>query len=55
MEALKLLLRLALSGGAIDVPGNVFATDAEGHDGTAEWNFFWDPRAAKRVSQQEKG
>lgn len=37
-------------GGAIDVPGNVSANDTrEEVDETAEWNFFWDPRAAKRV------
>ncbi|CAN0149370.1 unnamed protein product, partial [Ectocarpus fasciculatus] len=36
-------------GGAIDVPGNVFADDVEGFDGSAEWNIFWDPPAAKRV------
>ncbi|CAM9688695.1 unnamed protein product [Laminaria digitata] len=33
-------------GGAIDVAGNV---SEDGFDGTAEWNFFWDPPAAKRV------
>lgn len=44
------MLVLGGSGGAIDVLGNVFADDVNGHDGTAEWNIFWDPRAAKRVS-----
>lgn len=29
-------------GGAIDVKGNVAMHD---HDGTAEWNAYWDPRA----------
>ncbi|WP_182882142.1 nucleoside hydrolase [Microbispora sp. H10949] len=33
-------------GGALDVDGNV---RQPGHDGTAEWNLFWDPGAAKRV------
>jgi purine nucleosidase len=33
-------------GGALDVPGNV---QEEGHDGTAEWNIYWDQPAAKRV------
>lgn len=33
-----------LMGGAISVPGNVEMPD---HDGTAEWNFFADPVAAK--------
>lgn len=41
------------AGGAIDVPGNVSADDVEGFDGTAEWNIFWDPPAAKRVSMYE--
>jgi purine nucleosidase len=33
-------------GGALDVAGNVRQPD---HDGTAEWNVFWDPDALKRV------
>ncbi|CCW59764.1 unnamed protein product [Phytomonas sp. EM1] len=34
-------------GGAVDVKGNVFI---EGRtDGTAEWNIFWDPPAARVV------
>ena len=33
-------------GGALDVAGNV---RQPGHDGTAEWNVFWDPDAIKRV------
>lgn len=33
-------------GGALDVTGNV---KQPGHDGTAEWNVFWDPDAVKRV------
>ena len=37
---------LVLMGGALDVPGNV---QEPGHDGTAEWNIYWDPPAAKRV------
>jgi purine nucleosidase len=38
--------RLYWMGGAIDVPGNV---DQPGHDGSAEWNAYADPRAAARV------
>lgn len=53
-KRLKSASYFGVSGGAIDVPGNVFADDVEGHDGTAEWNIFWDPRAAKRVSQQDQ-
>lgn len=37
---------LVLMGGALEVEGNVHQP---GHDGTAEWNFYWDPPAAKRV------
>jgi purine nucleosidase len=33
-------------GGALRVDGNV---RLEGHDGSAEWNVYWDPQAAKRV------
>src|SRR5581483_1233672 len=35
-------------GGALDVNGNV---SDSGHDGSAEWNVFWDPIAAYRVWQ----
>ena len=31
------------------MPGNVSEED---FDGNAEWNFFWDPSAAKRVSNR---
>jgi purine nucleosidase len=37
---------LVLMGGALEVPGNV---QEEGHDGSAEWNIYWDPLSAKRV------
>ncbi|MGC5010870.1 nucleoside hydrolase [Streptosporangium sp. DT93] len=33
-------------GGALDVTGNV---RQPGHDGSAEWNVFWDPDAVRRV------
>ncbi len=35
-------------GGALDTPGNV--RDYE-HDGSAEWNVYWDPPAAARLWQ----
>ncbi|ORC93406.1 putative inosine-adenosine-guanosine-nucleoside hydrolase [Trypanosoma theileri] len=35
-----------IMGGAVDVGGNVFQP---GTDGTAEWNIYWDPAAAKVV------
>ncbi|KPI87733.1 hypothetical protein ABL78_3206 [Leptomonas seymouri] len=34
-------------GGAVDVKGNVFLNNRT--DGSAEWNIFWDPPAAKTV------
>ncbi len=36
-------------GGALDVPGNVDPSIEPGHDGTAEWNAYWDPPAVQRV------
>ncbi|CAN0349094.1 unnamed protein product [Pylaiella littoralis] len=48
-EASSKIDKVLIMGGAIDVPGNVFADDVKGFDGTAEWNIFWDPWAAKRV------
>jgi purine nucleosidase len=35
-------------GGAISVPGNV---NVPGHDGSAEWNFFADPLAARKFME----
>ncbi|RNF08056.1 inosine-adenosine-guanosine-nucleoside hydrolase [Trypanosoma conorhini] len=35
-----------IMGGAVDVGGNVFESTS---DGTAEWNIYWDPPAAKVV------
>jgi purine nucleosidase len=37
-------------GGALEVPGNV--RDYE-HDGSAEWNVYWDPPAAHRLWQTD--
>lgn len=36
-----------IMGGAVDVKGNVFIDGRT--DGSAEWNIFWDPPAAKVV------
>jgi purine nucleosidase len=33
-------------GGAVDVPGNVRTYN---HDGSAEWNVFWDPVSAHKL------
>ena len=37
---------LVIMGGAFEVPGNV---RDPGHDGSAEWNFYWDAPSVKRV------
>ena len=37
-------------GGAFDVPGNVATYN---HNGTAEWNVFWDPLSAKDLLEYE--
>ena len=36
-------------GGALEVSGNVEKEFALEQDGTAEWNVFWDPLAAKQI------
>lgn len=36
-------------GGALTVPGNVEKVFALEHDGSAEWNVFWDPIAVKHI------
>ncbi|MGB5634986.1 MAG: nucleoside hydrolase [Waterburya sp.] len=36
-------------GGALTVSGNVEKVFALEHDGTAEWNAFWDPIATKKI------
>ena len=36
-------------GGALTVSGNVEKVFALEHDGTAEWNAFWDPIATKQI------
>ncbi|CAM9576674.1 unnamed protein product, partial [Heterosigma akashiwo] len=38
--------RVVWMGGAFEVPGNVRTPD---HDGSAEWNTYWDPRGAQQV------
>jgi purine nucleosidase len=37
---------LVFMGGALEVEGNV---QQPSHDGSAEWNIYWDPPGAKRV------
>ncbi len=36
-------------GGALNVPGNVDPIQEANHDGSAEWNVFWDPPAARQI------
>lgn len=36
-------------GGALQVPGNIDPIIEGGHDGSAEWNVYWDPVSAKTV------
>ncbi|MGK7942815.1 MAG: nucleoside hydrolase [Crocosphaera sp.] len=38
-------------GGALNVPGNVEKEFAPEHDGSAEWNAYWDAIAVERVWQ----
>lgn len=50
-EAAAKIAEVIWMGGAIDVPGNVEPQFAPEHDGSAEWNVFWDPAAADTVLQ----
>lgn len=43
------IAELVWMGGAFDVPGNVEKVFALEHDGSAEWNVFWDWVAAKYI------
>lgn len=45
--------RLIWMGGALDVPGNVEAMWEPEHDGSAEWNAYWDAVAVQRVWQTQ--
>eukprot|EP00291_Cryptomonas_curvata_P015218 CAMPEP_0172152244 /NCGR_PEP_ID=MMETSP1050-20130122/725_1 /TAXON_ID=233186 /ORGANISM="Cryptomonas curvata, Strain CCAP979/52" /LENGTH=138 /DNA_ID=CAMNT_0012820535 /DNA_START=287 /DNA_END=701 /DNA_ORIENTATION=- len=39
--------QVVVMGGAVDVPGNVF--NQPNHDGSAEWNVYWDAPAFHRA------
>lgn len=45
-ELKNMVDEFVIMGGAINVPGNV---ETEGHDGSAEWNIYADPPAAKAI------
>jgi purine nucleosidase len=41
--------RVVWMGGAVRVPGNVSPFMEHGHDGSAEWNAYWDPFAVAAI------
>ena len=43
------IAQIVWMGGALNVSGNVQKVYALEHDGTAEWNVFWDAIAAKQI------
>ncbi len=59
-EALKIeagirqrIEKIVWMGGALNVPGNVLPALEPGHDGSAEWNVYWDPPAAHQIWQTD--
>jgi purine nucleosidase len=48
-EIEKKIARIVWMGGALRVPGNVSKSDEPSHDGSAEWNVYFDAPAAARV------
>lgn len=48
-EIIEQIAEIVWMGGALRVPGNVEKVFALEHDGSAEWNVFWDPIAAKYI------
>ncbi|GAB4529158.1 MAG: nucleoside hydrolase [Pleurocapsa sp.] len=48
-EIIPKIAEIIWMGGALTVPGNVEKVFALEHDGSAEWNVFWDPVAAKYI------
>lgn len=47
------IAKIVWMGGALNVPGNVEKSLEAGHDGSAEWNVYWDPISAARVWQTQ--
>lgn len=48
-EIIEKIAEIVWMGGALTVPGNVEKVFALEHDGSAEWNVFWDAIAAKKI------
>ena len=52
-EIIDRIAEIVWMGGALNVAGNVEKVFALEHDGSAEWNVFWDPVAAKYIWDTE--
>ena len=52
-EIIPNIKEIVWMGGALNVSGNVQKSFAQEHDGTAEWNVFWDAVAAKQIWQTD--
>lgn len=52
-EITKQIQEIIWMGGALQVGGNVEKAFALEHDGTAEWNVFWDAISAKQIWDSE--
>ena len=48
-EIIPKIQKIIWMGGALKVAGNVQKSFAQEHDGTAEWNVFWDAVSAKQI------
>jgi purine nucleosidase len=45
--------KIVWMGGALNVSGNINSDVEVGHDGSAEWNAYWDPIAAHQIWQTQ--
>ncbi len=45
--------KIVWMGGALNVAGNINPDVEVGHDGSAEWNAYWDPIAAQQIWQTQ--
>ncbi len=52
-EIERKIAEIVWMGGALNVKGNVAPDMEPGHDGSAEWNAYWDPPAVARVWQSK--